>query len=95
MNADGSGESPLTSTPLRHESWPAWSPDGIKLAFFGYDGTRHSIYFTNPDGSGETRFPVDDARDAEWSPDGTRIAFSHELPLGAWRIFVANLDGTG
>ena len=62
MNADGSDELPLTSTPLRHEGWPGLVSRREKLAFFGYDGTRHSIYFTNPDGSGETRFPVDDAR---------------------------------
>ena len=71
MNADGSGQRNLTRSP-RHESNPAWSPDGRKIAFAS--GTRScrageacvgntDVYVTNADGSGErrlTRAPRDD-----------------------------------
>lgn len=33
MNADGSNEVNLTSTPNINEDQPAWSPDGTRIAF--------------------------------------------------------------
>ncbi len=77
--ADGSG-----ITRLTRGDWPAWSPDGSKIAFHR-DGT---VYVINADGSNEIllgagRFPA-------WLPDGTRIV----LTTGEG-ISVMNVDGSG
>jgi dipeptidyl aminopeptidase/acylaminoacyl peptidase len=49
-------------------------------------------------GGGRTRLTRTSVpeRDPAWSPDGTRIAFSARTgPVGPFRIFVVNADGTG
>jgi Tol biopolymer transport system component len=62
--------------------YPAWSPDGTKIAFmhqtFNEPGGNYDIYVMNADGSGTTELtdsPADDGWPA-WSPDGTRIVFT-------------------
>ena len=69
MNADGSGQTNLTSHPA-FDIEPAWSPDGTKLAFWsGRDGNPE-IYAMNADGSGQTNLtnhPASDGRPA-WQP---------------------------
>jgi Tol biopolymer transport system component len=62
---------------------PRWSPDGEQIVFhrptFGPDGslTASSLFVVDIDGSGLTELlTVPFAGDAEWSPDGSTIAFS-------------------
>ena len=62
---------------------PTWSPDGMKIAFSGYnDGTgRPGLHLMNADGSNPrlmnaTRNASGVFLDPAWSPDGTKIAFS-------------------
>jgi TolB protein len=85
--------------------WPAgignaaWSPDGTKLAVVAFKsgpyGDYGRIFVVNRDGSGmrqvtpeTTEFTVDQS--PSWSPDGTRIYYSHFGDLS-----VVNADGTG
>jgi Tol biopolymer transport system component len=63
--ADGSAV-----TRLVPGSWPAWSPDGRRIAL----QRNGEIYLINADGSDEAR--VSEGEHPAWSPDGTRIVFT-------------------
>jgi len=67
----GGGEAPLTTGPDR---FPRFSPDGSSVLFIRTDGPRRSAYRIGLVG-GEPRKLVEDAYQADWSPDGTKIAF--------------------
>lgn len=76
--ADGSGAAPLRAAPEADEDNPAWSPDGMRLAFdASSESGGRDIYVTSSSGTSLTRL-TEDSRDdfaPSWSPDGTRIAF--------------------
>src|SRR3989441_5850540 len=83
VNVDGTGETALTPVVTSgYLDWPAWSPNGAKIAYTG-GGTPH-IYVMNADGSGAAPLPAlvgDTVDHAAWSPDGTRLAV-HDLAHG-------------
>lgn len=62
------------------DAYPAWSPDGRRLAFTSTRDGNAEIYVMNADGSGQTRLTVNDGLDAgaAWSPDGRRLAFTSD-----------------
>jgi len=105
MNADGSGLARLTNSPAPDE-YPAWSPDGTKLAFNRFtcmnaDCTQQgyrAIYTVNVDGTGLTRLTqpvgIGDDEWPTWSPDGTRIAFVRTVDSLASDVYVMNADGS-
>lgn len=76
MNADGSGKQQLTKTRF-YETYPAFSPDGTRIAFAGDRDNRNlstgrlergfELYTMGADGSDVTR--VTDNRRAELFPD--------------------------
>jgi len=73
-------------------------PENGKIAFISYLDPAHALYTVEPDGSNprqllnDTDMVVDSA---VWSPDGTKIAFSHTRgPSGFSRISVMNADGS-
>jgi Tol biopolymer transport system component len=89
---------------------PAWSPDGTRIAFSGYDhegsssggGANYDVYVMNAGGSdlrNLTKSADDVARGASqgppvWSPDGTMIAFEGDDGENDG-LYVMNADGTG
>ena len=77
-DADGS-----TSRLLAAGEWPAWSPDGSRIAF-QRDGRIHVI---GVDGTGET--DLGPGSEPTWAPDGARLAFT-----GSEGITVMQEDGT-
>jgi TolB protein len=107
MNADGSGETRLTTSPQVSEGQPAWSPDGTRLL---YRKTPDNPIVQNADlwqidvnpaapnprpvleRTGDERYP-------SWSPDGTKIVFRGDHDLvdhsGDEELYVMNADGTG
>ena len=53
MNADGSGETRLT-TNSAHEVDPSWSPDGTRIVFTSSRDMNFEIYVMNTDGTVQT-----------------------------------------
>jgi TolB protein len=71
-----------------------------KIAFASARAGHLDIWVMNDDGTNPVQLTNDRGDDVfpAWSPDGTRIAFSHSLVPGdptSNEIFVMNADGTG
>jgi gamma-glutamyltranspeptidase/glutathione hydrolase len=83
--ADGS-ERRLTRREDAAERWPAWSPDGSRIAYSAVAETRTRLRVQWPAGD-SGRVVVED-RDAErpaWAPSGDRIAFAtRSARAGVW-----------
>jgi Tol biopolymer transport system component len=113
MGSDGSSPALVNTTcaadPCLGDNSPAWSPDGTRLVFeraFGpivKDQAAGGLDLTsNADGSGEQvilqSLPLGrEPHDAQWSPDGTRIAVNmlniEARPRNGSAIYVLNADG--
>ena len=99
-NSDGSSVKRLTSG--KH-GYPAWSPDGKKLAIYAYhDGRKTwSIHTMNSDGTDHKRithvkFKLDNM--PCWSPDGKTLVFAREYwddnDLWHSELWTMNADGS-
>jgi Tol biopolymer transport system component len=64
-------------------AYPAWSPDGRRLAFLR---GRSALHVIDADGRHDHRLDkhatVAAANPVAWSPDGTRLAFTQRRPSG-------------
>ena len=106
MDADGAHRRQVTHSGPDVDFDPSWSPDGRRIVFrtsrgrhlpdpavLGLDG----IFVVNADGSGETPIhPRTGGLFPDWSPDGSRIAFSGVLHQGDRQdhLFVMRPDGS-
>ncbi len=86
----GGGEAPLTSGSDRR---PRFSPDGSSVLFLRNAGTTQAVYRVGLVG-GEPRRLIDDAVEADWSPDGRKIVFVrlHEGQLLAGTMLVYDTE---
>jgi Tol biopolymer transport system component len=77
---------------VRRAYYPAYSPDGTKLAFVAFGRTGlGGVFVANADGSEPRAVSVAaGAAMPAWSPDGTRIAFVRDSAIVA-----ARADGSG
>ena len=92
MNADGTHPRRLFPT-LTGASDPKWSPDGNRL-LITYGDNLHVIDAKR----GHTRVVIvlgsSTEPFAEWSPDGTKIAFNQLDAKGRPAVWIVNADGT-
>jgi Tol biopolymer transport system component len=83
---------------------PDWSPAGRQIVFTSHapggepNPRSAELYLINADGTGQ---PVrltnnlEEERSPDWSPDGTRLAFSCRTGGADLELCVMNADGTG
>ena len=97
MNADGTELTRLTNDS-GVDAFPAWSPDGRRIAFQPDRTGNGDIYSIDIDGSGLMRLTDDRGQDGApaWSPDGRWIAFHSDRngDEGEFEIYVMNFDGS-
>jgi Tol biopolymer transport system component len=89
----GGAEAPLPNG--EGGSWPAWSPDGTRVAFTSI--RKGGLYVMNADGTAlrrVTRSPTLDIQPT-WSPDGRSLAFVRAVPGFNLEIFSIRVDGRG
>ena len=99
MNSDGTAQNQITEMP-EGACQPAWSPDGLRLAFISPCGGNQEIYpgagifIMNVDGSEVTPLPSVPGGDFDpiWSPDGTRIAFTSLRDFNRAQIYEIVLE---
>jgi len=92
MDSDGSNQTNLTKTPKLSEQYPAYSPNGSQMCFFQNPSYSRQppggIYVMDSDGSEPTLlFETYLGGECDWSPDGTKIAFSAIDPEAEKREF--------
>jgi Tol biopolymer transport system component len=108
-NVDGSATTPLTRlTSGAFQSYPAWSPDGTKVAFIGQrtlDGSDAqdptfalNLWVVKADGSSATPLTrlvkQTSAFYPIWSPDGARLAYGSDRALDGSDSSTNSLENT-
>ena len=89
MNADGSDQVRLTSSP-GFDGQASFSPDGTKIVFASNRTGANEIYAMDPNGANQTQLTnLPGSANPVFSPDGTEIAFQN-----ADGIWMMNADGS-
>jgi Tol biopolymer transport system component len=95
VNADGTNPRNITNEDFAEDDYPAWSPDGSRIAFHTDRTGNFDILLMNPDGSALVNLTPHPAGDflPAWSSDGSRIAFE-SIRDGNSEVYVMNADGS-
>jgi Tol biopolymer transport system component len=72
-----------TKSDYREDRYPAWSPDGTKIAYNSYGDTGWEIFTMNADGSDQTQLTKDDENPRDIGPNGNLTRFRDNY-LPAW-----------
>jgi serine/threonine protein kinase len=78
----GGSEAPITKGP---DDFPRFSPDGSQILFVRDRGGTRDLYRA-PIVGAQARRILADVIEADWSPDGTRVAFIRTKPVGEENI---------
>ena len=98
-----SGAEPPPPVRLTHDGHlkqrPVWSPDGKQIVFSRHRGGKIELVIMSADGSNEKTITTGKLPqyDACWSPDGTRLAFTHVPQSGTQGnldVYIAKADGS-
>ena len=106
VRADGTDQRQLTRTSddFGLDEDPAWSPDGTRIAYRGFNRSQNSVEVVDAAGGNRTTlWTSSTARDAycaehddvAWSPNGESVVFAaHEACPGQPDLFVVPADGS-
>jgi TolB protein len=75
--------------------FPAWAPDGRKIAFSGLasdGGARDTIQLMDPDGSEVVDLGAP-GECATWSPDSSKLMYCSHPGDGNWAVWTMDADG--
>lgn len=89
VGTDGSNFKRLTMNRFR-DIYPAWSPDGSRIAFITIRNSDFDIYMMNSDGSNVRKLYDSGSNDADIDWEGDIITFT-----SGNRIWIINDGGTG
>ncbi|MBV6399945.1 MAG: Protein TolB [Anaerolineales bacterium] len=89
------GETRVLAANPAMDFYPAWSPDGNRLAFVSDREGNEEIYLISPDGTGIVNLTNNPGNDFNpvWSPSGRYIAFLSTRD-GLFSLYVMNADGS-
>lgn len=90
---DGGKETPLAHASGRHD-WPAWSPDGKRIAFASSRLGDYDLFVMDAGGENIRCIAQGKGLDMRpaWSPDGKRICFTSNRDLN-YELYVVGVDG--
>ena len=76
MNAEGGELKKLTDGEFL-DAWPAWRPEGTKIAFVSNRLGNYDLWLMDPDGKNLTNLTNNPAQDTSpaWHPEGKKLAF--------------------
>jgi len=74
--------------------YPAYSPDGKKIAFISNRDGKDSLFVMDADGANPRKLISNLSSRVSWSPDGRRIVFAAARDKIV-DVYVANADGSG
>jgi Tol biopolymer transport system component len=95
IKPDGTGVVQVTHLADSDAAWPAWSPDGTRIAFERGFANHAGIYTMNADGSNlRSLTPRGLNGQPSWSPDGKQITFGRYMPGNEASIWIMNSDGS-
>jgi tricorn protease len=82
----------LSNTPGAADRYPAWSPQGDKIAWFSDSSGEYQLVLANQDGEISRRFPLPEPTfyfQPEWSPDGNYIAYT-DTDYNVWVLALSS-----
>ena len=98
MNADGSGQKPLTSIP-GSDFDPAWSPDGKRIAFTSLRNGSKDVYVLTLETGAIVQLTtvgdnIQENSQPSWSPFGNQIIYTVKR-FNAYQVWVMSDTGEG